>query len=277
MSNVFINYCKKLCCSKLKLLLVLSFFSTELVLAYNDSIDLKQSIIALDKTRTNIIYELKTQQYPILTKQEKHEYNIFIDYITLQINHYCSKLIIAKENNLLKNLPCDINSNLGIETPGKELKSTEEQIDLLDEVLISSLSDFDEMLLDEENKLNNKKMSVKDANQKSELEVYIENHENSTADVKSKSKSKSKSKKQNHKNSDAKKDASEQITEHHSSGKYGRNSGNIKQSESESRRIIKGDDDIVARQLREAAEEETDPELKRKLWQEYDNYRLENN
>jgi len=33
------------------------------------------------------------------------------------------------------------------------------------------------------------------------------------------------------------------------------------------------DDDIVARQLREAAENETDPELKKKLWKEYEDYR----
>jgi hypothetical protein len=29
----------------------------------------------------------------------------------------------------------------------------------------------------------------------------------------------------------------------------------------------------VARQLREAAEEETDPELRKKLWKEYENYK----
>lgn len=33
------------------------------------------------------------------------------------------------------------------------------------------------------------------------------------------------------------------------------------------------DDDIVARQLREAAERETDPELKKKLWKEYEHYK----
>ena len=36
------------------------------------------------------------------------------------------------------------------------------------------------------------------------------------------------------------------------------------------------DDDIVARQLREAAEKETDPELKKKLWQEYEAYKRGN-
>jgi hypothetical protein len=33
------------------------------------------------------------------------------------------------------------------------------------------------------------------------------------------------------------------------------------------------DDDIVARQLREAAQKETDPELRDKLWQEYKDYK----
>jgi hypothetical protein len=33
------------------------------------------------------------------------------------------------------------------------------------------------------------------------------------------------------------------------------------------------DDDIVARQLREAAENETDPELQEKLWDEYRRYK----
>lgn len=36
------------------------------------------------------------------------------------------------------------------------------------------------------------------------------------------------------------------------------------------------DDDIVARQLREAAEKETDPELKEKLWKEYEDYKDSN-
>ena len=33
------------------------------------------------------------------------------------------------------------------------------------------------------------------------------------------------------------------------------------------------DDDIIARQLREAAMNETDPELKEKLWEEYRRYK----
>ena len=33
------------------------------------------------------------------------------------------------------------------------------------------------------------------------------------------------------------------------------------------------DDDIIARRLRRAAEQETDPELKEKLWKEYTEYK----
>jgi hypothetical protein len=38
-------------------------------------------------------------------------------------------------------------------------------------------------------------------------------------------------------------------------------------------RPARSDDDIVARQIREAAENETDPELKERLWKEYENYK----
>ena len=45
-------------------------------------------------------------------------------------------------------------------------------------------------------------------------------------------------------------------------------------SEQERKRYGSGeDDDIVARQLREAAEKETDPELRKKLWKEYETYK----
>jgi hypothetical protein len=52
------------------------------------------------------------------------------------------------------------------------------------------------------------------------------------------------------------------------SGPGGKGTGGASQG-----RASTEDDDIVARQLREAAENETDPELKEKLWKEYDEYK----
>ncbi|MBW2145242.1 MAG: hypothetical protein JRG75_12710 [Deltaproteobacteria bacterium] len=49
--------------------------------------------------------------------------------------------------------------------------------------------------------------------------------------------------------------------------------GDPDSSREQKRPYDKGDDDIVARQLREAAENETDPELKEKLWKEYEAYK----
>ncbi len=46
-----------------------------------------------------------------------------------------------------------------------------------------------------------------------------------------------------------------------------------KSSSGDDENIRSQDDDIVARQLREAAENETDPELKAKLWKEYRDYK----
>jgi hypothetical protein len=68
-------------------------------------------------------------------------------------------------------------------------------------------------------------------------------------------------------------------------GSEGQRTGNETAARDESRKGGEGssgrdqrraryeDDDIVARQLREAAENETDPELKEKLWKEYEEYK----
>jgi hypothetical protein len=54
----------------------------------------------------------------------------------------------------------------------------------------------------------------------------------------------------------------------------GTNSGSASGSGANGRDIPDGsDDDIVARRLRKAAEQETDPELKDKLWKEYIEYK----
>ena len=55
--------------------------------------------------------------------------------------------------------------------------------------------------------------------------------------------------------------------------KDGSRKGGEGPSDQNQRRVDYGDDDIVARQLREAAEKETDPVLKEKLWKEYEEYK----
>jgi hypothetical protein len=60
----------------------------------------------------------------------------------------------------------------------------------------------------------------------------------------------------------------------HSASQDGVNAGGASGNGASAREIPDGsDDDIVARRLRKAAEQETDPELKEKLWQEYVQYK----
>jgi hypothetical protein len=60
----------------------------------------------------------------------------------------------------------------------------------------------------------------------------------------------------------------------HSTKQDGVNAGGYSGNGASAREIPDGsDDDIVARRLRKAAEQETDPELKEKLWQEYVQYK----
>ena len=57
------------------------------------------------------------------------------------------------------------------------------------------------------------------------------------------------------------------------SSREGSRKGGEGRTGQDQRRVSYDDDDIVARQLREAAENETDPELKEKLWKEYEEYK----
>jgi hypothetical protein len=81
---------------------------------------------------------------------------------------------------------------------------------------------------------------------------------------------------------DAQKEASESSRETETTGgtaeaetasRDGSRKGGKGASADDRHRTDTEDDDIVARQLREAAENETDPELKEKLWKEYEEYK----
>jgi hypothetical protein len=84
------------------------------------------------------------------------------------------------------------------------------------------------------------------------------------------------------KETDAQKEASESSRETKTTGdtaeaetasRDGSRKGGKGASSDDRHRTDYEDDDIVARQLREAAENETDPELKEKLWKEYEEYK----
>jgi len=130
------------------------------------------------------------------------------------------------------------------------------------------------MLLKKDEALNNKRSANNQLENQSELERYLKTSGKNKAADSNESNKISKDK------NDEKVSSSEgkEKNNRNNSGKSGgKTAGTDSKYKHKSRKIEKVDDDIVARQLREAAEKETDPELKEKLWEEYETYKQKTN
>lgn len=237
----------------------------------NSEIDsLKESIIALDITRkksTNELGNLIDKQNMSL-KKEIDEYSAFIEYLSLQINQYCQQIYKISNRDSIKYLPCDV-SNIQQETSkndeNSELKTIEEQIESLDNELMNAYAEFDEMLLKEEELLaavNNKSQSNKTSNQSGEKgknNGYYKSNRSGQLE----------------KNDEAQENNIESNKKYYEEGvvSTSKRKKDFIISSKAKRKLDKIDDDIVARQLKEAAEKEMDEKLKEKLWEEYYKYK----
>ena len=225
--------------------------------SYQDQIEI---INALDITRT----KYREKLYSINNITIKNEYTIFIEYLSFQINNYCEQIISDSGIEAIKDVQaCDSNKiGLNIE---EAYQTSEEKIALLDDELMETLGDFDEMLLTEDEKISQSIQNKAKRNSSA-------SKQNSTAG------STGNNSNQNQKNQNSKQNSKQQYT--NNNGSREKNSsiaqGNQQQfynTNKQTRRISEIDDDIVARQLKEAAEKEMNPELKEKLWDEYYKYK----
>lgn len=219
--------------------------------------NLSETIIALDITRKKYLSDLPEQ-----SKLLKKEYSIFIDYLSFQIDHYCT--IISKNygEEVIHELPCSLNNiqemNMG------DYKTSEEKIESLDNDFMAALGEFDEMLLIEDEK-------IAQISQTDENEGAYNNSQGGSSNGSS--------------NSNETNDDSTQDNEKNKTGnKANKNNSNMNSSSKgrnkksdnkdyQRKKLDEIDDDIVARQLKEAAEKETNLELKEKLWDEYYKYK----
>lgn len=160
-----------------------------------------------------------------------------------------------------------------------------DEVTALDRQLDSSLADFDEVLLKELD-LIQAKSSEKLQDLAQEAEAAAQRLRDKGIEIDTDSKAE---------NADSRQDSSEEPkeTEKEKNALEAEKEGNSKEAgddtamttKDKSREGAEGsqrhpknrydskDDDIVARQLREAAEKESDPELKEKLWKEYEQYK----
>lgn len=267
---------------------------------------LKETILALDHTKKNSrkeIQQLSIQSPTSYTRKQIKEYTIFTDYLTYQINQYCDQIRKIYGSDKISGLPCD-NYNGAESTENfskqKQIKTSTEQSSELENEFMASLGDFDEMLLKEEEEISNtsrKKVNSSNSDTGSGSEQRNGSGKQGTGEIQNTNKSgqygqtssQKESTNQKQKGSFDSSSSSTTTNPVSRSGKsYGKqqsigggkgkgikrqSAGEKKTSDRERRKLDEIDDDIVARQLKEAAEKETDPKLKEKLWEEYYKYK----
>ncbi len=236
------------------ILIIILFLSIHKIVCANNSnsadsyLHLTNTILALESTKSNYQRDLFQQNQSL-----QKEYKIFINYLSLQISHYCTQIIKLYGEPSLNNLPCSKNEGAMIVD---NYQTSEEKIESLDNEFMIAMGNFDEMLLVEDEKIaqinqtkdNNSGQSGAGGRQGNNThnEFSNETHANNRQEQSNNARSKG--------------------------------SGNqvLKTQNKQRRRLNNIDDDIVARQLKEAAEKESDPELKEKLWNEYYKYKQKN-
>ncbi len=257
----------------------------------------RSSIRALDSARTTSVKEMEQTS---LSEQEAADYRNFVVYLNTRITTYCTELYQSGATAELSDLPCPSAATLAAlqkETKsenGKTImastrvgasRTRAETTKDLHGSFLEALGEFDQMLLKEEEKVSARVPRQRESGETGQSGSGAgsgaagRGGENGSGETSSGS-------------------GQDNGTENGSAaeGETGETNGNMGRGgdpgamgrggapdETHSRSAKAGapggtlpppeDDDIVARQLREAAEKETDPELKKKLWEEYWKYK----
>jgi hypothetical protein len=274
-----------LCCAS-----VLMFTSSPLYAVGQDRmVSISQSILALDSARNTAIQELESVA---MSTSEVADYRDFVVYLNTRIVNYCMELAEQGGAIALEDLPCPAGAMMvgSGEPPTSEkeeifyklgpgaakTRTQEEKTSEMDGDFLTALGNFDEMLLKEEEKVASRVPSQRESGQPG-------------ASGDSGDQGKTGAGREGDAGSQGEKGTGDTGAEGGTEGQAGEASTSSGQQSSlgagdtnvdHSAYGAPGgklpppeDDDIVARQLREAAEKEPDPELKKKLWEEYWKYK----
>ncbi len=250
------------------------------------------SILALDSARTTALHELEGLSS---TTKEVDDYKDFIVYLNTRIINYCQELTEQGGVVALEGLPCPtgpvmtdtqepstLSGDAVFYTTGSEPLDTRTQAEKtaeLDGDFLAALGDFDEMLLKEEAKVAARVPSQRESGVSGQAGT-------SGGDGASGATGETGSGEMGGQGADTKGDAVADGRPEGQAGQSGAEPGTQSKAGEGNAAVDHSkygapggklpppqDDDIVARQLREAAEKEPDPELKNKLWEEYWKYK----
>ncbi len=238
---------------------------------------LVKTIVSLDKTRKAVFEHHFMTAGTDTTSASKEEALLFLAFLDGRIDYYCRTLYQSAGEQSLAGLPCR-RGGPGQEgdprfaaVPDISGQTSAEQVASMEEELSAALGEFDEMLLEEQEKVaahiprQRESSSAGQGGQPEGEAGEAGAGDGSGAQERSQTEAEGDS-------------AMEQRggAQEQTSGSEGAGQGRTQASREDSTRRpgdIDDDDDVVARQLREAAEQETDPEVKEKLWEEYRKYK----
>ena len=273
---------------------------------YSSENELQQSVIALDRVRHRTVHDLaEEKQNAALGETQQKDYEKFIIFLTIKIDEYCQQLRTEAGESSVKDLPCPGGGQaFGSVQPGS-VQTSEEQVAELESLLIDSLEQFDEKLLKEEERLAAKQPRDRETGYGYSGSQGQGSGGGATGTGQTSGLDSGSSETAGSERTEGQGQEDTEVDGSRSGGETGASAGTAGEKGSETAgagadsgegagptaggsgagqsggsssqpgnvELDTGNDDIVARQLREAAEKETDPELKKKLWEEYRKYK----
>ncbi|PNU20838.1 hypothetical protein C2E25_05490 [Geothermobacter hydrogeniphilus] len=278
---VILSRARLLFCGFALLLLPVPWFLAVGQAAAEDRVaSIMSSILALDSARKTVVEELASLP---AASPERIDSLDFIAYLNTRIGSYCKQLYQAGALVELERLPCPAAARYGGRPAGADPPSASapaltraERTARLDEKLLDALGEFDEMLTKEEAKIASRTPKRRESGGAGGRRPAADSTGQQAAGERQATASVSE------------RQEGAGGTDSTSAG-GGRTATATEDASAESQGPVVSpgkpgfgggrklpppeDDDIVARQLREAAQKEPDPELQRKLWEEYWKYK----
>ena len=237
---------------------------------------LRANVLALDRVQDNILKDIASRNVAgTISMQERNELLIFVGYLQDRNRDYCAQLEQYAGHAAVADLPCP---GERVTLPEARTKTMDEELAALDQSLAESLGAFDEMLLKEQEGIAARHPRQRESGEgtgsgssgggtgSGSSGGNGEGRDGDEGDGGQTGSGKS----QQPTTAGQGQDQSAGTTASGAPGQGGDRTGHVNRP---GRDELSADDDIVARQLREAAEKETDPELKEKLWEEYRKYK----
>ena len=228
---------------------------------------LKKTVSLLIEARNNIVAQYEIRQQQVASPAETEELSIFLEYLDGRIIHYCRELHRLYGETSIADSPCPgyiaETDSITKFNPGELMaQPTEKEAEAeLQGSFEESLHQFDEMLLKEQEKIAGTVPRLREA-----ASGAMAGNGSGRDTDESLAGNTSSQRENNRQNPDSKAPSGmipaggNSVTKH-------------KPPTEGSRDLSQTDDDIIAKQLREAAEQEADPEVKEKLWEEYRKYK----